>query len=256
MIFNWQRKCIWSDSKNARFIQLIDGRGNLYLEDLDRSRLHVGCKIDELVDRLNLFKTFAFKYPLQKWRGVSYKLFEYYSMVEIPEKESLMLEVHTMLKKTAASAKGELEVKVVTAYLRKHFEPAKITKRLCNAIRTSQIYERLYAAAHSFVKTNRSHELKLFEKMYLSKHPRDCFINLYDLDLESGIATHRDHVSFCTVVVCLQGNSEGNLVITQETGELLTVSLSSNEMIVFARVEHSVDIVTRSEKRITLNAFF
>ena len=145
---------------------------------------------------------------------------------------------------------------MVTAYLRSHFRSAKISRRLSNALVNSGISELVYTKALSFVEDNRNSDVELFKSMYSSKLPRDCFINLYDADLKSGIAAHRDHVSFCTVVVCLEGNSEGNLVITQETGELVTVSLFSNEMLVFARIDHYVNVVVRSEKRITLNAFF
>ena len=52
-------------------------------------------------------------------------------------------------------------------------------------------------------------------------------------------------------------------MLTLETSDLLPVFLSANRMIVsanrmivFARIEHCVAIVARSEKRITLNACF
>ena len=56
--------------------------------------------------------------------------------------------------------------------------------------------------------------------------------------------------------MCLYGTGEGNLVLTKEIGEPLPMNLTSNELVVFARIHHSVNIVARSDKRITLNAFF
>ena len=144
----------------------------------------------------------------------------------------------------------------MTVYLRTHFKPANITKRLLNAVECSGIWSLLYTVAKSFVETNRPSELELFTEMYSTELPRDCFINLYDVNFESGISPHRDHVSFCTVVVCLEGNEDDSLVLTQETSEPLSVCLSSNDMIVFARITHYVKVVTRFDRRITLNAFF
>ena len=87
------------------------------------------------------------------------------------------------------------------------------------------------------------------------EYPRDCFLNLYDTGVSSGIRTHSDHVSFCTVVFCLKGNGEGNLYLTNEYNEIVNVKLFSDELVIFARIKHGVDISTRTDKRITLNAF-
>ena len=45
-------------------------------------------------------------------------------------------------------------------------------------------------------------------------------------------------------------------VLTQETNLPLTVLLSSDDMVAFARVEHSVNTFLRTDRRITLLAFF
>lgn len=127
------------------------------------------------------------------------------SIVEIPEKEALMIEVRKLLKKGKASKSGQLEVKVVTVYLRTHFKPAQITEQLTNAVKNSGIWQLLHAVAMDFIEKNRSSELELFKEMYPTELPRDCFINLNDVGFKCGIHAHRDHVSFCTIVVCLEG---------------------------------------------------
>ena len=254
MVLNWRKRAKWSDVQNAKCIKLIDGRGNLYNNDSAPER-YVCCDGDQLKKRLKLMYSVHYKYPLQRWIGDSYNLFER-SIVDIPKKKSLMKNVQLLLGKGKPSATGQLEVKVVTVYLRTHFKPAEIPKPLLNAIEDSGIWELMYTVAKAFVKTNRPNELELFKEMYSTKLPRDCFINLYDVNSESGINPHRDHVSFCTIVVCLEGNKDDSLVLTQETSKPLSVCLSSNDMIVFARITHYVKLVTRSDRRITLNAFF
>jgi hypothetical protein len=92
-------------------------------------------------------------------------------------------------------------------------------KKLTNAINGSGIWQLMYDTAKAFVVTNRPNELKLFEKMYPKQLPRDCFINLYDVNSKSGINPHCDHVSFCTIVLCLEGNKDDSLVLIQETNE-------------------------------------
>ena len=176
--------------------------------------------------------------------------------VEIPEKDDFMIEVQKFINKGKLAAEGSLEVGVVTMYLRIHFKFSNVPKRLKDAVQASGIWGILHRTARSFVEANRPVELDLFDNLYDSGLPRDCFINFYGIDVISGISPHRDHVSFCTIVLCLYGTGEGNLVLTKENGEPLTVNLTSNELVVFARIHHSVNIVARLDKRITLNAFF
>ena len=124
-----------------------------------------------------------------------------------------------------------------------------VPKGLRLTLVTSKIWELLYSAASSFISKNRPTELQLFKKMFPLERPCDCFLNLYDVGLTSGIAKHSDHVSFCTVVLCLKGNGEGNLTLTQEDGKQpVTISLQVCELIVFARIEHRVEITIRSQK--------
>jgi hypothetical protein len=253
-MLNWQRKTTWTDVQNAKCIKLIDGRGNVYDKDLTPQR-YICCDEGQFNKRLKLMSSLHYKYPLQRWIGDSYVLFEK-SIVEIPKKKTFMTQICKLLHKGKESKEGLLEVKVVTVYLRSHFIAAGLDKPLTNAIEGSGIWPLMYDTAKAFVETNRPNELELFKEMYSTKLPRDCFINLYDVNLESGIDIHCDHVSFCTIVLCLEGNKDDSLVLIQETNEPLSVTLSTNDMIVFARIKHYVKVVTRSDRRITLNAFF
>lgn len=144
----------------------------------------------------------------------------------------------------------------MTLLLRSHFKDEILPNQLRTALENSGIWDFLLSTARSYVELNRNKELTLFNELYLSGLPRDCFINYYDVGVSSGLSAHRDHVSFCTIVLCLCGNGEGNLVLTQETTLPITINLSSNDVITFARIEHYVDIVCRSAQRVTLNAFF
>ena len=195
-----------------------------------------------------------YQFPLQRWIG-AYEIYRI-DAVEIPEKDAFMIEVQKLINEGKLAAEGSLEVGVVTMYLRNHFKPTNVPKRLKDATQECGIWGILHRTARSFVEANRPAELDLFDDMYESGLPRACFINFYGVDVISGVLPHRDHVSFCTIVLCLYGTGEGNLVLTKETGEPLPVSLTSNELVVFARIHHSVNIVARSDKRITLNAFF
>lgn len=192
MLLNWKKCSRWTDVQNAKCMKLVDGSGNLY-DNETASHRYICCDELELRKRLKLIYSVSYKYPLQRWVGSSYQLFEK-SIVDIPYKEYLMVEVGKLLKKGAASQSGQLEVQVVTVYLRTHFKPANITKRLLNAVECSGIWSLLYTVAKSFVETNRPSELELFTEMYSTELPRDCFINLYDVNFESGISPHRDHV--------------------------------------------------------------
>ena len=94
--------------------------------------------------------------------------------------------------------------------------------------------------------------------------PRDCFVNMYEKNRVSALALHRDHVSFCTVVLCLliddAAHTEnlvgGNLVIVDEIGVEQIMQLNSHEILVFARIDHYVQKETRKSNLITINSIF
>ena len=230
VVHNWRKLSKWSDVQNAKCIKLVDGRGNLYKNDLSPER-YICCSRDQLQKRLKIIYSVKYKYPLQRWIGKSYNLFEQRT-VNLQKKKSLMTEVLKLLDQGKASEEGQLEVKVVTVYLRIHFQSAVLDKKLTNAIKGSGIWQLMYDTAKAFIETNRPNELKLFEKMYPKKLPRDCFINLYDVNSKSGINPHADHVSFLSVVLCLEGNKDDSLVLIQETNEPLSVTLSTNVLLI------------------------
>ena len=117
----------------------------------------------------------------------------------IPSKNQLMDAVNEFLGEVKVTGDGNLEIKVVTKYLRAHNNERVIPRRLKQALKVSGIFDILHRAALSFVASNRPDERTLFETMYSSLLSRDCFLNLYDVGVTSGMKTHRDHVSLCTV---------------------------------------------------------
>ena len=138
---------------------------------------------------------------------------------------------------------------------RERSQKLELPKYLDAALTDSNILVFLHSKAKEFIRANRPYEYSSLEQMF-PEYPRDCFLNLYDTGVSCGIRTHSDHVSFCTVVFCLKGNGEGNLYLTNEYNEIVNVQLFSDDLVTFARIIHGVDISTRTDKRITLNAFF
>jgi hypothetical protein len=78
--------------------------------------------------------------------------------------------------------------------------------------------------------------MTLLFNIYKDKLPRDCLVNSYAPNVASGIESHRRHVSFCTAIICLLGNSEGDIILTLDNGQHKTVSLSTDDVLVFARM--------------------
>ena len=257
---NWQRRRTgWSDIQNAKFIALIDGRGNFIIvagfDHDNRCRFICGTEI-----ALSLYLTRMngsnYKYPLQKWSGTKYAI---YKQGVCEGFSGIFIRSISSFASKGKPVSNGLEVAVATMYLRQNFTETKdVTVSLRKSLTASGIWEFFHNHARAFIATNRSkNELLLFDRIYSTELPRDCFVNVYAVGaIACGINPHRDHVSFCTVVLCLLGNNEGNLQLRLETNEIVSIPMVSNDFIVFARIEHSVEVSTREHKRITINAFF
>jgi hypothetical protein len=107
-------------------------------------------------------------------------------------------------------------------------------------LQSSGLFKIMFEAASKFVIENRPHmEIFLFDEMNSSRElPRDCFINLYTARITCGLKPHRDQSSFCSIVFCLSGNSDGKLVLTTECRGEKVVDLQTIDMIVFGRITH------------------
>ena len=256
---NWQRRRTgWSDIQNAKFIALIDGRGNFIIVaglDLDNRCRFICGTVIALSVYLTRMNGSNYKYPLQKWSGTKYSIYKQGVCEGFSEK--FIGSISSFASKGKPVSNG-LEVAVATMYFRQNFaEMADVTVTLRKSLTASGIWAFFYNHARAFIAANRANELLLFERIYSTKLPRDCFVNVYAVGaIACGINPHRDHVSFCTVVLCLLGNNEGNLKLCLETGVTVSIPMVSNDFIVFARIEHSVDVSKREHKRITINAFF
>ena len=257
---NWERRRTgWSDIQNAKFIALIDGRGKfivvLGLDIDDRCRFICGTEV-ALSVYLTRMNGSNYKYPLQKWKGTKYTIYQ--QGVHQGFSQKFIRSISSFASKGKVVSNG-LEVAVATMYFRQNFAETKdVTPVLSESLTASGIWAFFYDHARAFVSDNRGKvELTVFDEIYSKKLPRDCFVNVYAVGaIACGINPHRDHVSFCTVVLCLLGNNEGNLKLRLETNETVSIPMVSNDFIVFARIEHSVEISTREHKRITINAFF
>ena len=123
------------------------------------------------------------------------------------------------------------------------------------------IFEEVYqcAAAHmkAYTKaTNNPYLEQQFLRRY-SKHkvPTKCFLNSYCGRGVTGIDAHVDHVKYVTVIVGIEETEEdGKLNPLQVEGT--PVPLGAGRMAAFGRVSHSVPLVKRKGRRITLNCFF
>ena len=146
-----------------------------------------------MTERVRQMGIGQYQFPLQRWIG-AYEIYRI-GAVEIPEKDAFMIEVQKLINKGKLAAEGSLMVGVVTMYLRTHFKPSDVPKRLKDAAQVSGIWGILHRTARSFVEANRPAELDLFDDLYESGLPRDCSINFYGVDVISGISPHRDHVS-------------------------------------------------------------
>ena len=149
-----------------------------------------------------------------------------------------------------------LSENVITQYLTVVNAVQKMPVQISSYLEKLKIFGLVYDAARKFIDTNRPHEIYLFDKFYPTAVPPDSFVSVYESGCVSGISRHSDHVSFCTVVLCLKGTVGKDLTLTQENNEPFMVPMSAGDLIVFARIGHFVEFRNRTERRITLNAFF
>lgn len=215
----------------------------------------IGCNAEQLLDRIKRMKTPDYRYNLQQWKGKKYQL---YMIVKnaISTVSSVVLEIIRMdLTKERYASADHLDRNVRVKYVMKFHDV--VHRILYDILMKSGLLEKVFATARSFLHANRSKcELALFDTIHRNRHPRDCFLSMYQAGVNSGIKNHRDHVSFCTVVYCLKGNGEENLMITEETGQTRHVLLFSGDLIAFGRIDHSVETKSRKQDRLTINAFF
>lgn len=164
-MLNWKRKSSWTDRQNARFIYLIDGDGNFHNgETISQVRSTFQVKENLVKERVRQMGFSQYQFPLQRWIG-AYEIYRI-DAVEIPEKDAFMIEVQKLINEGKLAAEGSLEVGVVTMYLRNHFKPTNVPKRLKDAAQECGIWGILHRTARSFVEANRPAELDLFDDLY------------------------------------------------------------------------------------------
>jgi hypothetical protein len=253
---NWNTNSAWSDYQTAKFYSLIDGNHKLCGMTIYSAARIIGCPKSELEIKLRRLQSQSYVYALQRWRN-PYQLYEVTRNVALVELEMLLVTVDTAFANYVPGADNTLEQQIKYKYVRINHETVYLHRTLMTQLQTSSLLEIMYNSARLFVARYRSlNELVYFDKMFESRLPRDCFVNVYSASQESGISRHRDLVSFCTVVFCLLENEEGKLVLTKEDNVEEVIHLHTNDMITFARISHSVELVRREQDRITVNAFF
>lgn len=253
---NWDKKRTWSDRDNAIFFASVFGDGTFVHADRIKQLPRHSQTIKEFTKRIYHIKSVAYMHPLQKWRG-DYVIFHQSSNV-VGQNDIYQLQkivTKWFVSKKPADKLG-LSKNVITQYLTVVNTVQKVPVQLSIYLEKLKLFGLVHDAARNFIATNRQHELKLFDKFYPTAVPPDCFVSVYETGCVSGISRHCDHVSFCTVVLCLKGTAGKDLTLTQENNEDFVVPLSAGDLIVFARIGHFVEFRARTERRITLNAFF
>ena len=224
-LLNWQKKRTWSDKENAIFLVSRYGNGasmekrilkKLPLLKVDKSRL---------MQRIYAMKTDAYKHPLQTWEGSYVLNVQFPVPTDRSNMDELMTEVIKWFHNVVASDVSGLSTNVITQDVSVHRKIQKIPAGIASSFTNLKLLDCMHNAATNFIAMNRPNELKLFLKCYPTNVPRDCFVSIYDSGCESGILKHSDHVSFCTVVFCLQGSIDESkdLILTLENNEELSV---------------------------------
>jgi hypothetical protein len=260
MFYNWEKPHGLNDLQNAKFISLIDADGKLPNLDEGKPNIrdtarYIGCSPFQLRSLLKRMKSANYQFPLQRWEK-SYVLFQPHKSAFEGTFEELNQSIVKALSRMRTHVPDSLSVNVKSKYyIANHIQNKE--DGILDILMRTNIFETIHRVARQFVIDNRSlSELNLFDRLFANKLPRDCFFNYYPADSMAGVNVHRDQTSFCTVVLCLFGTPEGNLVLTRETNETETVHLQTNDIIVSARIDHFVEEAIRTECRITLNAFF
>lgn len=121
-----------------------------------------------------------------------------------------------------------------------------------------------YSHAVEFMSEYRNKELEKFKKKFPSSDSIERInVNLYEAGKECGVAGHCDMVSYCTVVIALQGDEDekGCLYLTKNRNERneeadIRIVLKTGDIVVFGRIFHMVERFSRSKDRLTLQVFF
>jgi alkylated DNA repair dioxygenase AlkB len=133
-------------------------------------------------------------------------------------------------------------------------------KRLLDIFVESTIMASVYDLVHDYVHQKGNEAmLRLFEQEYgLTKQPRQLFLNLFDAGARGGVARHRDHSPFCTVVLSLSADDEHRLYVETENRECLKRKYQFNvgDMVIFDRLWHGVDTAVQKSYRLTANFFY
>jgi hypothetical protein len=250
---NWNGTHEWSDLMYARFLNVVIHEGGLTCELNDAAK-YIGCSQSSLLQRLSRLKTMRYEYTLQKWsKTAKYVQYDVIENAVQHDLEELKMMILIKLPGTVNEADG---VTVDVKFLFTTVNHKSLRSKIALTIVKEGLLKLMYNAARKFVVDNRPfNEIALFDGMFHNELPRSCFVNLYPIGITSGLKRHRDQSSFCSVVLCLL-ESEGHLILTTETNEEIKVHLKSNDMIVFSRISHYVEEVSRTKNRITINVFF
>jgi len=121
----------------------------------------------------------------------------------------------------------------------------------------------VYDHALEFMSRHREKELQLFQARFPSSNCIERVnVNLYEAGKDCGAAGHTDMVSFCTVIVALQGDVgvDGCFYLTKNRNKRneadIRIELRTRDVLVFGRTFHSVEKFCRLKDRLTLQVFF
>lgn len=148
-----------------------------------------------------------------------------------------------------------------------HFDLHDTNNQLYHMDIFQQFMVNMYDCALTFIKENmKKSSLLIFNTLYPNPLcPRYCFASSYSAGTKQGIPSHRDQVSFLSIVVALQGD------LNESIDNCLRIStfwnhskenskyirLGNGDAVIFERLYHSiVPTSNRMKQRVTINTFY
>jgi hypothetical protein len=100
-------------------------------------------------------------------------------------------------------------------------------------------------------------------KQYLEDYPtgvvkdvQRCFVNQFPAGQLSGMVEHSDVTPYCTVTLMLTMDDETTALRMGKDNRHGSIVMARGDAVVFHESPHELPMVTRREKRLTINFFF
>ena len=139
-------------------------------------------------------------------------------------------------------------------------------KGLCDTDLFQQFFEKIHTYARAFILDHMSKSsLNTFDVLYGNRKPRYCFASFYSKGTKQGIPSHRDQVSFLSIVIALKGDDKEVIdnclrvsnfwIHVKENSK--QIKFGNGDGVIFERLYHSIaPISNRVNNRVTINVFY